>query len=52
MGFSGVRALILIAVLITLVLGATRLHFPGWIVPVGLILAGGVLKGTEKKASA
>jgi len=52
MGFSGVRAVILIVVLVALVLGVTKLHFPGWIVPVGLILAGGVLKGTEKKASA
>jgi hypothetical protein len=52
MGFSGIRAVILIAVLIGLVLGVTRLDLPGWFIPVGLLLTAGVLKGTEKKASA
>jgi len=52
MGFSGIRAVILIAVLIVLVLGVTKLDLPGWLIPVGLLLTAGVLKGAEKKASA
>ena len=51
MGFSGVRAVILIIVLFSLVLGVTKLNLPGWIVPVGLLVTGGILKGAEKKAS-
>jgi hypothetical protein len=52
MSFGGFRAAILIVVLIVLILGVTRLDLPGWILPVGLLVTAGILKGTEKKASA
>jgi len=52
MGFSGIRAVILIAVLIGLVLAVTKLGLPGWILPVGLVLTAGLLRAAEKKASA
>jgi hypothetical protein len=52
MSFGGIRAIILVVVLIGLVLGVTKLGLPGWTLPVGLILTGVLLKGTEKKASA
>jgi hypothetical protein len=52
MGFSGARAAILIVVLFVLVLGVTKLNLPGWLVPVGLVVTAGILKGAEKKASA
>jgi hypothetical protein len=52
MGFSGARAAILIVVLFALVLGVTKLNLPGWLVPVGLVVTAGILKGAEKKASA
>jgi hypothetical protein len=51
MGFSGIRAVILVVVLIVLVLGVTKLGLPGWLLPVGLLLTAGALKGAEKKAS-
>jgi hypothetical protein len=52
MSFGGFRSAILIVVLIVLILGVTRLDLPGWILPVGLLVTAGILKGTEKKASA
>jgi hypothetical protein len=52
MGFSGIRVIVLIVVLVGLVLGVTKLGLPGWLVPVGLLLTAGILKGAEKKASA
>jgi hypothetical protein len=52
MGFSGRRAAILIVVLVGLVIGVTKLGLPGWMLPVGLLLTAGLLKGAEKKASA
>jgi hypothetical protein len=51
-GFSGMRAVILIVVLVVLVLGVTKFGLPGWLLPVGLLLTAGTLKGAEKKASA
>jgi hypothetical protein len=51
MGFSGIRAVILIVVLVVLLLGVAKFSLPGWILPVGLLLTAGVLKGAEKKAS-
>ena len=50
MGFSGIRAVILMVVLIALVLGVVKLGLPGWILPVGLLVTAGALKGSEKKA--
>jgi hypothetical protein len=52
MGFSGIRAVILIAVLIVLVLAVTKGGLPGWILPVGLLISAAALKGSEKKAQA
>jgi hypothetical protein len=52
MGFSGIRAVILIVVLVGLAIGVTKLGLPGWMLPVGLLLTAGLLKGAEKKASA
>jgi hypothetical protein len=51
MSFSGLRAIILLAVFISLVLAVSRLGLPGWIVPVGLLVTGVVLKKSEKAAS-
>jgi len=50
-GFSGIRAVILIAIFVVLLLGITRFDLPGWILPVGLIATGVALKGWEKRAS-
>ena len=50
MGFSGIRAVILIAILIVLVLAVTKGGLPGWILPVGLLVSAAALKGSEKKA--
>ena len=53
MGFSGGKAVIMIFVLIALVLGVTKLDLPGWILPVGLIVIGALVKGvTIKRAEA
>jgi hypothetical protein len=51
MGFSGVRALIMGAVLILLVVAVTKFDLPGWLLPVGLLVSGGLLKGAEKRAA-
>ena len=53
MGFSGVRAVIMIAILIALILAVTKLDMPGWILPVGLITSGILVKSvTIKRATA
>ena len=51
MGFSGLRALIMVAVLVVLVLGVTTYDLPGWLLPVGLIGAVVLLKAWESRAS-
>jgi hypothetical protein len=51
MGFSGFRAIIMVAVLVALAVGVTRFDLPGWILPAGLIAAGVLLKAWEKRAS-
>lgn len=51
MGFSGPRALIMVVVLVGLILGVVKLDLPGWIVPVGLIVSGVLLRAWEKRAS-
>jgi len=48
MGFSGIRAVILLVVLVVLVLGVSRLDLPGWIVPVGLLGSAGAPPGLGK----
>ena len=50
MSFSGLRAIILLAVLISLVMAVSRFDLPGWIVPVGLLVTGVGLKKSEKTA--
>jgi len=53
MGFSGVRAVIMIAILIGLILAVTKLGMPGWILPVGLIVSGILVKSvTINRATA
>jgi hypothetical protein len=51
MGFGGMQAVVLIAVLIGLVVAVTTFDLPGWLLPVGLITCAVILKGTEQRAS-
>ena len=48
MGFSGARAVMMIVALIVLVVAVSKLDLPGWIIPVGLIVAGVLVK--ERRA--
>lgn len=50
MGFSGIRAVILIVVLVGSLWLMGRFDLPGWIVPVSLMVVGVLLKGWEKQA--
>jgi hypothetical protein len=45
------RAVVLVAVLIGLVVAVTKFDLPGWLVPVGLLVTGVALKNTEKAVS-
>ena len=47
MGFSGVRAVILIVVLVVLLVGISKFDLPGWVLPVGLIATAVVLKSVK-----
>jgi hypothetical protein len=51
MGFSGIRAVILLVVLVGLVLGVSRLDLPGWSVPVGVLGTAALLRAWEKRVS-
>ncbi len=51
MSFGGIRALIMIAVLVLLIVGMSRFDLPGWIIPVGLLATGAVLKAKTKSTS-
>ena len=51
MGFSGMRAVIMVGMLVALGIGVFKFDLPGWILPVGLIATGVVLKGSEERAS-
>lgn len=51
MSFSGLRAVVLVAVLIGLVVAVTKFDLPRWLVPVGLLVTGVALKNTEKAVS-
>ena len=51
MGFSGIRAVILIVVLVGSLWLVNRFDLPGWIVPLTLVIGGALLKGWEKQAS-
>jgi hypothetical protein len=50
MGFSGIRAVVLLAVLVGLLAAVNRYDLPGWLIPLGLVLTAGALKGAEKRA--
>lgn len=51
MGFSGMRAVIMVGVLVVLGIAVFKFDLPGWLLPVGLIATGVVLKGAEERAS-
>src|SRR5262245_8694339 len=51
MGFSGMRAVIMVFVLVVLVVAVSQLDLPGWIVPVGLIAVGVLMKAWQTRAS-
>jgi hypothetical protein len=51
MGFSGMRAVIMVGVLVVLGVAVFKFGLPGWILPVGLLATGLVLKGSEERAS-
>jgi hypothetical protein len=52
MGFSGIRAVIMLVFLGILVLAIAKLDLPGWILPVGLIVAGIAMNVKVPRASA
>jgi hypothetical protein len=51
MGFSGLRVIIMAVVLIVLINAVTKFDLPGWLLPVGLILSGILLKSAEQRTS-
>ena len=51
MSFSGMRAVILVGVLVLLGVAVFKFDLPGWLLPVGLIATGVILKGAEQRAS-
>lgn len=50
MGFSGIRSIMMIVALVVLVVAVTKFDLPGWVIPVGLIVAGVVVRAKEKRA--
>jgi hypothetical protein len=50
MAFSGIRAVMMIVALVVLVVLVTKFNLPGWIIPVGLIVAGVLVRAKEKRA--
>jgi hypothetical protein len=50
MAFSGLRAVMMIVALVVLVVAVTKFNLPGWIIPVGLVVAGVVVRAREKRA--
>ena len=51
MGFSGIRAIIMVVVLVCLAVAVTKFDLPGWLLPVGLVATGAAMKAWEKRAS-
>jgi hypothetical protein len=51
MSFGGIRAAIMVGVLVALGIAVFKFDLPGWLLPVGLIITGAALKGTEQQAS-
>lgn len=47
----GIRAVILLVVLVVLVLGVSRFDLHGWTVPVGLLGSAALLRAWEKRVS-
>ena len=50
MGVSGARAVLMLVALVGLVVAVTRFDLPGWIIPLGLIVAGVLVRRKEKRA--
>ena len=48
MSFGGNRAVVMIGALVVLGVAVFKFGFPGWVLPVGLVVTGAVIKGTEK----
>jgi hypothetical protein len=51
MGFSGIRAILLIGIFVVLLIAVTKFNLPGWILPLGLLLSAAALKNAEQSAS-
>ena len=51
MGFSGARAVVLLAILGALIVAVTKFGLPGWIVPVGMLVSAAALRNKENAAS-
>lgn len=51
MGFSGMRAVILVVVFVGLFFAVSKFHLPNWTPVVGLMIAAVLLRGAENKAS-
>ena len=51
MSFSGMRAVILVGVLVILGVAVFKFDLPGWLLPLGLVVTGVVLKGAETQAT-
>ena len=51
MSFGGIRAVILIGALVVLGVAVFKFDFPGFLLPVGLLATGMVLKATEDGSS-
>ena len=47
MGFSGIRAVIMVVMFVLLLMAVTKMNMPGWILPVGLIVTGIILKSVN-----
>jgi hypothetical protein len=50
MGFSGLRAVLMIVALVALIVAVSKFDLPGWIIPVGLIVVGVTVRRRERRA--
>jgi hypothetical protein len=51
MSFSGMRAVILVGVLVVLGVAVFKFNLPGWLLTLGLVATGVILRGAETRAS-
>jgi hypothetical protein len=51
MSFSGTRAAVLVGVLVALGVAVFKFGLPGWLLPLGLVATGIVLRGAENHTS-